>query len=147
MYMEYHRLEIARWQEEEWKNEKIQEMYAELVQTGKVETFLELYEIAAGFHDMEKLSVLYRSLVKLAVPQKPQRKVDLAETILVKKKRNVRSGMIYWAYDLRCRKLTGALFLYVQNCLGEIRTWDVYILRRIQRAKHLYMSMKQELGY
>lgn len=147
MYMEYHRLEIAKWQEQEWKNEKIREIYAELLQNGKVETFLELYEIAAGFHDIEKLSVLYKSLKKIAVSQKPHRKVDLAETILGEKNRNVRSGMIYWAYDLRCRKLTGALFLYVQNCLGGIHTWDMYILRRIQRAKHLYKTMKQELGY
>ncbi len=147
VYMEYHRLEIAKWQEEQWKNEKIQEMYGELIQSGKVETFLELYEIAAEFHNTEKLSVLYRSLKQLAVPQKPQKKVDLAETILGKRNRRVRSGMIYWAYDLHCRKLTGALFLYVQNCLGEIRTWDVYIARRIQRAKHLYITMKQELGY
>ena len=59
VYMEYHRLEIAKWQEEQWKNEKIQEMYGELIQSGKVETFLELYEIAAEFHNTEKLSVLY----------------------------------------------------------------------------------------
>lgn len=147
LYMEYHRMEIARWQEREWKNEKIQEMYGELIQNGKVETFLELYEMAAEFHDTEKLSVLYRSLEKIAVSQKPHRKVDLAETILGKRDKSVRSGMIYWAYDLRCRKLAGTLFLYVQNCLGEIRTWDVYINRRIQKAKHLYITMKQELGY
>ena len=47
-------------------------------------TFLELYEIAAEFHNTEKLSVLYRSLKQIAVPQKPQKKVDWAETILGK---------------------------------------------------------------
>ena len=44
MYMEYHRLEVAKWQEDQWKNEKIQEMYVELTETGQVEIFLELYE-------------------------------------------------------------------------------------------------------
>lgn len=147
MYMEYHRLEIARWQEEQWKDEKIQEMYVELSETGRVETFLKLYEIAEAFHDLEKLAVLYRSLLVIDMPIEPQNSVELVETILGKRKRNVRSGLIYWAYDLQYVKLTGTLFLYVQNCLERIHTWDVYMIRRIQRARHLHKVMREELGY
>ncbi|MCM1259071.1 MAG: hypothetical protein NC307_14645 [Roseburia sp.] len=147
MYMEYHRLEVAKWQEEQWKNEKIKDMYVELTETGRVETFLELYEIAEAFHDMEKLTVLYRSLLIIAMPIKPKSMVELAETILGKRNRNVRSGMIYWAYDLQYVKLTGTLFLYVEDCLEGIHTWDIYMIRRIQRAKNLHRMMREELGY
>lgn len=147
MYMEYHRLEVAKWQEEQWKNEKIQEMYVELTETGQVEIFLELYEIAEAFHDKEKLAVTYRSLGVVALPMKPKNMVELVETILGKRNRNVRSGMIYWAYDLQYVKVTGILFLYVQDCLEGIHTWDIYITRRIQKAKHLHKVMREELGY
>lgn len=145
VYMEYHRLEVAKWQEEQWKNEKIQEMYMEIKNTGKVETFLELYEIASEFHNAKKLKILCDSLAIITIPSNPGDTIELAETLLGKKNRKVRSGMVYWAYDLNHMKLAKALLSYVKNCLETVRTWDIYLLRRVRRAKHLHKIIENEL--
>jgi len=143
--MEYHRLEVAKWQEEMWKNEKIIELYLEIQATGRVDIFLALYEVAAEFRNREKLKMLCKSLHSIIVPGRPQNMIELAETILGKRDRRVRSGMIYWAFDLHNLKLMVSLLFYVQNCLEKIKTWDIYMIRRIQRAKHLQKVIEVEL--
>lgn len=144
-YMEYRRLEIALWQEEEWKEERIREMYGEILKTGKTETFQEMYEIAADFHNREKLILLCNSLHGIPMPEKIQNRIELAETILGRKNRNVRSGMIYWAFDLHNLRLTVLLLFYVQSCLEEIKSRDIYMIRRVQRAKRLYRVIEGEI--
>lgn len=144
-YMEYRKLEITQDQEIEWKNEKIQMLYAEIRKTGSDRLFYKLFNIAVEFRDFEKLRIVTHALKCIKEPLKPDQRVSLAETILGRKSTKVRSGLIYWAYDNGQRGIAILLMDMVLEYLNLPNVTSIELNKRIQKERRLCKKIIAEL--
>lgn len=146
-YLAYKRLEVSKEQENKWKNEKIRILYRELQKTGDYMLFNRLYEIAVEFRDYDKLRLLLNALDLIKQPMSNLERISVAETILGRKLTRVRSGMMYWAYDIGQRGITLLLYDYVEQYLDISTETDAELQKRIKRGMRLCKSIMKELGF
>lgn len=144
-YIEYKRLGVQKSQEDTWKNEKIQMLLTEIQRTGDYHLFQRLYEIAVEFRNYEKLHVMMQALECIKKPMAPSQRAEIAETILGRKFMRVRSGLIYWAYDIGQRGIAILLMDRVIQYLSIPKVTDIELERRIQKGKRLCKKVCADL--
>ena len=145
-YIEYRKLEIPQKQETEWKNEKIQMLYAEIRRTGNDKLFQRLCEIAVEFRDFEKLLIVMYALKSIKEPLTQKSRLDLSEVILGKRALKVRSGLIYWAYDNGQRAISTLLMDQALEYLNIPNITDVELVRRQKKARRICKRIIKELN-
>lgn len=144
-YKEYRRFGTPKEQEEIWRNEKIEMLYKELQVNGDYQIFNKMYDIAEAFRDYQKLQLMYDALFFLKNPMNPQQRVSVAETILGRRACRVRSGLVYWAYDID-QKGVAILFLKgASHYLDISYVGNVELHKRITRARRLCKKINGEL--
>ena len=145
-YVKYRQLEIPKNQETQWKNEKIQVLYAEIRRTGNDKLFHRLYDIAAEFRDFEKLQIIMNALNSIKQPLTPNQRVTLSETILGKRAIKVRSGLIFWAYDNGQRGIAILLMDLVLDYLDIPNVTAIELEKRIRKERRLCKKIIAELN-
>lgn len=145
-YLEYRRLGTTKEEEEKWKNEKIHLLYQELRMKQDSRLFGKLYDITVEFRDCEKLQLMYEALNFLKYPMEPHHSVCVAEIILGKKAWRVRSGLIYWAYDIGQMEMA-VLFVYeTMYYLNISHVTNVELNKRIKKMRRLCKRIVNELA-
>ena len=99
----YKELNIKKNIEMKWKGEVIEELVFLLKETGESRIFNQLYDLTECFHDKEKLKVMIDSIEDIKVDS-AECSLCIAETIIGRKMLTIRSGMIFWAYDVGAKK-------------------------------------------
>lgn len=102
-YKLYKSLNIEKNLEMKWKGEVIEELVDLLRETGEYIIFNRLYDLAEGFHDRERLKLMIESIENIRI-EDAESSLCVAETIIGRKMLSVRSGMIFWAYDIGAKK-------------------------------------------
>ena len=98
-YTLYKKLNIDRVLEQKWELEVIEDFVKQLEESGDSRIFNRLYDLSVGFHDKERLFLMIKLIDKVRV-EDVTTSLCIAETIMGRKLLSVRSGMIFWAYDL-----------------------------------------------
>lgn len=101
-YELYKELGIDNTIERKWKLEMLEELTALLEESGDSRIFNQLYDLAVGFYDKERLACLMNLIDKVIV-EDVKISLCIAETIIGRKVLSARSGMIFWAYDIGLR--------------------------------------------
>lgn len=136
-YIEYRQLDLPKEVELVWKNEKIQMLDLEMRRFHNPKTFLRLCEVTIEFRDYEKLLLVLDSLGRIKSPLLPEQSVSVAEAILGKRHLKVRSGLVYWAYDIGQK---GIAILLMDQALEHLffpNVTDIGLEKRIRSGQRL----------
>lgn len=98
-YTLYKKLNINEALEQKWKAEVIEDLAESLKKTGDSRVFNQLYDLSISFHDKERLEIMMELIDKLKI-EDIKTSLCIAETIMGRKVLSIRSGMIFWAYDI-----------------------------------------------
>lgn len=145
-YIQYRRLELTKEQENIWRNEKMQMLCAEIQKTGDSHIFERLYEIASEFRDYERLRILLDALKYIKMPLEPVKSIRLASIILGRKSPKVRSGLIYWAFDIRQRAVAIILMDFALELLNFPDLEDEELEKSKSRERRLCKRIIAELN-
>lgn len=145
-YIQYRRLELTKEQENIWRNEKMQMLCAEIRKNGDYHIFERLYEIAFEFRDYERMRLLLDALKCIKLPLEPDKSIRLASIILGRKSPKVRSGMIYWAFDIKQRAIAIILMDLALELLNFPDLEDEELVKRICRERRLCKRIIAELN-
>ena len=125
-YIAYKNLNIEKKLEMRWKGEMIEELANRLKENGDYRIFNQLYDLTESFHDSQMLKLMIESIKDIKIEDE-NISLSIAETIMGRKMISVRSGMIFWAYDLGAKKETFKLiekamsFIDVKTDSEELR--------------------------
>ena len=121
-YAIYKKLNINSALERKWELELIEELVKVLEENGDSRIFNRIYDLAVSFHDKERLSLMINLIDKVRV-EDATTSLCIAETIMGRKLISIRSGMIFWAYDLG---LKGETIMLIRKVLSliEIKSDD-----------------------
>lgn len=136
-YIQYRQYGVPKEQEELWKNEKLLMLSEEIRKTGDWHIFDRMCGIAEGFRDYEKLRLLLDAYACIKWPLEPADSIYVAETILGRREVRVRSGLIFWAYDLNQRAIAIVLMDQALELIYFPNLTDVDLEKRILRARRL----------
>jgi len=98
-YTLYKKLNIDNALEQKWEIEVIDDLVKRIEESGDSRIFNRLYDLSVGFHDKERLFLMIKLIDKVRV-EDATTSLCIAETIMGRKLMSMRSGMIFWAYDL-----------------------------------------------
>ncbi len=121
-YIEYKKLGLPSELENFWKDEKIQA------------------------RDYEKLRILLDALRRISEPLTYKQRLSIAETILGRKYPKVRSGMIFWAYDIGQKGIAILLMDLALECLYMPGMSEADCEKKVQKAQKLCKRIIAELG-
>ena len=144
-YIQYRQLELPKEQEELWRKEKLQTLTAEIRRTGDYRIFLRLYDIASESRNYENLRILLNALKYVKQPLPPDESVTVAETILGRKSPKVRSGLIYWAYDMNQKAIAIILMDQALELIYHPNITSIETEKRIQKERRLCKKIITEL--
>lgn len=144
-YMQYRQLGLPKEQEDLWKNEKLRALQLEIQKTGDYCIFEKLYNIAVEFRDYKNLRMLLDTYQRIKQPLTDLERICIAEVILGKRASKVRSGMIYWAYDVGQKGIAILLMDQALRFLELPYGTDVELDKRIQKGKRLCKKLNLEL--
>ena len=145
-YMEYRQLGLPKEQEDLWKNEKLRMLKVQMQKTGDYKIFGRLYDIAVTFRDYPRLFMMWDAFNQIAQPLAIHQRIHVAETVLGKRFLKVRSGLIYWAYDIGQKGVAILLMDQVLKYLNIGETEDPELSRRVQKGKWICRKLNMELG-
>lgn len=145
-YMEYRQLGLPKEQEDLWKNEKLRMLKVQMQKTGDYKIFGRLYDIAITFRDYPRLFMMWDAFNQIAQPLAINQRILVAETVLGKRFLKVRSGLIYWAYDIGQKGVAILLMDQVLKYLNIGETEDPELSRRVQKGKWICRKLNMELG-
>lgn len=132
-YNKYQELCIDKELERQWRIEEIENLVSKLKETGDSRIFNRLYDLSESFHDAERLEMMIGSIDIVKI-NNAKTSLCIAETIIGRKTLSVRSGMIFWAYDIGRKKEAVALTKKALS-LTNIITDDIEIKRRADRDR------------
>lgn len=101
-YTLYKQLNVGRALEEEWQIEVIEDLIRCLDESGDARIFNQIYDLCVNFHDTERLQLMMKLIDKIRIKD-ANTALCVAETIMGRKMLSIRSGMIFWAYDLELK--------------------------------------------
>lgn len=145
-YIQYRQLELPKEQEDIWRNEKIQMLCLEIRKTGDYRKFIRLCEIASEFHDFENLRLALDALKRIKYPLASAECIHVAEALLGKKDFKVRSGLIFWAFDIGQKAIAIILMDVVLELLHHPNETDLAIERKIRKERRLCKKIIAELN-
>lgn len=145
-YIEYKKLGLPSELENFWKDEKIQALAVEIRLNGDYRLFNKMYDIAVEFRDYEKLRILLDALRRISEPLTYKQCLSIAETILGRKYPKVRSGMIFWAYDIGQKGIAILLMDLALECLYMPGMSEADCEKKVQKAQKLCKRIIAELG-
>lgn len=111
-YMKYKKLNIDSATEEKWRMEVIKDLVNSLEENGDSCIFNQLYDLSVCFHDKERLKLMIEQIDNVKI-ENVKTSLCMAETIMGRKVLAIRSGMIFWAYDI-----------------GQ-REWAIFLIRKV----------------
>lgn len=131
VYENYKTLNLSRTIEDKWRQELFKILCEQLKETGESAFFNKMYHLAENFHNKESLVVMKEALNFIKYDN-IEIKVAISETVIGRKEIAVRSGMIFWAYDLDEKELAEELLRIAMNLLDN-ETNDEEVNSRIGR--------------
>lgn len=144
-YNLYKKLSVDKKLEQQWQIEKIEEMEGILRETGDSNIFNRLYDLAVNFYDIKRLEILI-SCLDYIVFHDIKDSLCIAETIMGRKELPVRSGMIFWAYDIGEKEKSIRLAEKVLSFLN-VQTDDIRTKDRIDRDLIKIKKISEELNF
>lgn len=145
-YENYKTLKLSNAIEQEWNQELFFILWEQLKETGESVFFNRMHHLTEKFHNRESLIIMKEALNFIKYDNL-ENKVCISETVIGRKEITVRSGMIFWAYDLGEKELAVELLRFVMNLLNS-ETSDEEIRSRIERdmKKCVMMDSMLKLG-
>lgn len=128
-YILYRELNIDKKSEQQWREEIINNLILKLKETGNDCIFEQLYDLMEGFHGKKNLEFLMEALDYVKIYD-DKLSLCIAECIMGRKILSVRSGMIFWAYDIGEKGIAIILIKKVMSLIN-IKTDDREIKERI----------------
>ena len=118
-YEEYRKSNISKEMEEKWIQELFDHLKDQLKSKGSVMLFDRLYDLAKNGNrdNRERLLALKEALAFVKYDNLRDNAI-ISETIIGRKVLSVRSGMIFWAYDLGEYEIAKELVLYTMDLLS-----------------------------
>ena len=145
-YIQYRQLELPKEQEKIWRDEKIQMLCMEMRKTGDYRIFVRLCEITSKFHDYENLCVVLDALRRIKYPLASVERICVAKSLLGRKELKVRSGSIFWAFDIGQKAIAIILMDYVLELLHRPDEDDLIIEKKIRKERQLCKKIIAELN-
>lgn len=101
-YEQYLRFGISKNLENEWREEQLEKYYNDILNNNIEQwyIFIKMYELVESIKNENSLSMLENVIVRLKGNLDDKSKIIIAETIVGRRTRKVRSGLIYISYDL-----------------------------------------------
>lgn len=144
-YNEFRKLNISKTMREEWRQELFDALIDQLKSNGSEYLFYRIYKLAENGNRQNKERLLalkdalafikYEDLVVNAC---------VSEGIMGRKALSVRSGMIFWAYDLGEYEMAKELVLYTMNLLSYQPT-EERLKGRFERDRARCCLIEKEL--
>ena len=101
-YNLYKKLNVDKSFEEKWQIEEIDDLVKRLDECGDARIFNRIYDLCVDFRDTERLCLMIKLIDKIIIKDVTT-SLCIAETIMGRKMLSIRSGMIFWAYDLELK--------------------------------------------
>lgn len=130
-YEDYKALNISNKIEEDWRQELIKDLLIEIKKNGDASIFTRMYYLTENMHNKEKLVIMMGALEHIKYSDL-KTKAYVSETLIGRKDIAVRSGMIFWAYDIGEKEMARQLLMFVNNLLNS-EVGDENIDFRIKR--------------
>lgn len=130
-YENYKALKLPSVIEEEWSQDLFTILWEQLKETRESIFFNRMYHLTEKIHNKENLVIMKEALNYIKYDDL-ENKVCISETVIGRKEITIRSGMIFWAYDLGEKELAAELLRFVMNLLNN-KTNDEEISSRIGR--------------
>lgn len=143
-YTLYKRLNIDKAVEQKWRKEMIADLADQLKENGDSKIFNQLYDLSVSFFDEERLNLMMQSIDKIEI-RDVATSLCIAETIMGRKALSVRSGMIFWAYDIGAKESAITLVKKVLT-FTNIRTNDLEVEERARRDREKIKEIVNVLG-
>lgn len=145
IYNEFRKSNISKEMQEKWRQELFVKLKDELRSKGSVGLFNRLYDLAENGNrqNKERLLVLKDALAFIKFNNLKDNAI-VSETIIGRKELSVRSGMIFWAYDLGEYEMAKELVLYTMNLLSYQPT-EERLKGRFERDRTTCCLVEKEL--
>lgn len=128
-YENYKALNISEKIENDWRQYLFSILYSEIKKIGDATLFTRMYHLLENMHNKENLYIMKDSLRYIKYNDL-KTKAYVSETVIGRKDIEVRSGMIFWAYDIGEKEIAKELLVFVANLLNS--EVDENITTRIQ---------------
>lgn len=143
-YENYRNLNVSNVIENGWKKELFIILAQQLKTSGESELFNRMYNLSENQHDKENLIILRQALSDV-VFKDFETIACVSETVLGRKEVSLRSGMVFWAYDLGEREIAKELLMFIWNLLGN-RTVESNLQTRFERGIKKCCMIDSELN-
>lgn len=130
-YTAYKELNIDKKIERQWTVEVIEDLVNSLKETGDSKIFNQLYDLSVSLHDRERLMLMIKSMNAVKI-KNAETSLCIAETIIGRKILSVRSGMVFWAYDLG-EKEEAVILIEKALSFINIKANDIKVKERVNR--------------
>lgn len=148
-YQIYLSLGIEKETENIWRQEQLIKYFESIKSKSEDQNlwliYSKMYELVEAIKDQNSLLIMVNALKQINDELDQKEKIIIAETIIGRKDRSCRSGLIYMAYDIGDR--INAVF-FVEVCLrlvdGDISHMDLQ--RRAKEAKVSCIDIMDELS-
>ena len=118
-YKEYKKLNISISLEEKWRQELFEILFNDLKDGGVYSLFIRLYDLSENGNRKNKKSLYaLKEALNYIIFDDLKINICVAETIIGRKSFSERSGLIFWAYDLKEIKIAEELLLIVMELLS-----------------------------
>ena len=122
-YEDYKTLNLSKEIEDKWRKELFIILYEQLKETRESALFNGMYHLAENFHNKESLIIMKEALNYIRYDS-IENKLCISETVIGRKEITVRSGMIFWAFDLNEIELSEELLKHGKENLVKIEELD-----------------------
>ena len=130
-YENYMSLNISREIENDWRQDLFNILSSEIKKIGDAALFTRMYYLLENMHNKEKLYIM-KDLLKYVRYNDLKTKAYVSETVIGRKDIVVRSGMIFWAYDVGEKDVAKELLMFVTILLNS-EVADEKLNARIKR--------------
>lgn len=118
-YKEYKKLNISITLEEKWRQELFEILFNDLKEGGVYSLFIKLYNLSEnGDRKNKKRLYALKEALNYIIFDDLKINICIAETIIGRKSFSERSGLIFWAFDLREIKIAEELLFIVMELLS-----------------------------
>lgn len=118
-YKEYKKLNISITLEEKWRQELFEILFNNLKAGGAYSLFIRLYDLSEnGDRKNKKRLYALKEALNYIIFEDLKINICIAETIIGRKSFSERTGLIFWAFDLREKKFAEELLLIVMELLS-----------------------------
>ena len=145
VYENFKMLNVSEETVEKWRQEIVLNLWEQLKISGSSDLFNRMYDILDNKHNRENLLILKEALYKVNYIN-PEVNACISETVIGRKVLSVRSGMIFWAYDLGEQEIAKELLHFVWG-LVSLQTSDERIKGRLERIKENCYLISSQINY